>query len=165
MPPEPITISSHILVLSNLVAIVITVVTTLSVERHKRRREPSEVSKIDAEKNQVIVSTTLAPQELALEAIKELREFSDLAEKRRVASAAREETLVDQRNEWRRKFEQLEFDSNRRLIKAEADAQAAIMFMEQLHAAANLKGVRLADYTPKQLKDEIEKMKAACDVD
>lgn len=157
---ETTTISSQVLLLSNLVAIILSVVGTISAQRFMRRREPAEVAKIDAERSQVTISTTLAPQELTLEAIKELREFSEAAERRRVAWVAREETLVDQRNEWRRKFEQLEFDSNRRLVKAEADAQAAIMFMDQLHAAANLAKVRLADYTPKQLKDEIERMKA-----
>lgn len=37
-------------------------------------------------------------------------------------------------------------------LRAEADAQAAQMFVEQLNAAAKLAGVRLSDYTPTQLK-------------
>lgn len=43
-----------------------------------------------------------------------------------------------------------------RAMKAEADAQTAQMFVDQLNAAAKLKGVRLSDYTPAQLKQAME---------
>lgn len=43
-----------------------------------------------------------------------------------------------------------------RAMKAEADAQTAQMFVDQLNAAAKLKGVRLSDYTPTQLKQAMD---------
>jgi hypothetical protein len=62
--------------------------------------------------------------------------------------------LLDERNHWQNKAEDLE----RRLAQAEADARAAEMFTGQLHAAAKLTtcehyptGVKLSDYTPQQL--------------
>jgi len=121
----------------------------------KRKREPAEVAKIDAETAHQKVTTELMPVDIAKQTLRELREVSDLAERRRKAWAAREDRLIGQRNHWQ--HQAIIFE--RRAVQAEADAQAAIMFVDQMHAAANLKGVRLADYTPKQLKDEIDRMK------
>lgn len=44
------------------------------------------------------------------------------------------------------------FEWKGRTLRAEADADVARLFVEQLHAAAKLKGVHLADFTPEQLK-------------
>lgn len=151
MLQESTPISSQILLLSNLVTIILTVLGTLSTQRFMRRREPAEVAKIDAERDEISTNTELAGVDLTLLAVRELREFSTLAEQRRVAWIAREESLVDQRNEWRRKFEQLEFDLGRRVAQAEADAKASKLFVDQLYLAGQRAGVELQNYTPQQL--------------
>lgn len=49
-------------------------------------------------------------------------------------------------------LQQQVFELKGRTLRAEADADMAQLFIEQLHAAAKLKGVHLADFTPDQLK-------------
>jgi hypothetical protein len=60
------------------------------------------------------------------------------------------ETILEQSkliNEMERQAIVLE----RRTIHAEADAEAAQIYVEQLNMAAKLAGVHLSDYTPRQL--------------
>lgn len=54
-------------------------------------------------------------------------------------------------------LQQQVFELKGRTLRAEADAQTAQLFVEQLHAAAKLKGVHLADYTPGQLKQAMKR--------
>lgn len=49
-------------------------------------------------------------------------------------------------------LQQQVFDLKARTLRAEADAQAAQLFVEQLNMAAKLKGVNLSDFTPQQLR-------------
>lgn len=48
-------------------------------------------------------------------------------------------------------------DEKLRADKATDDARASELFVEQLHAAARLAGVRLSDYTPQQLRETVKK--------
>lgn len=54
-------------------------------------------------------------------------------------------------------LQQQVFELRGRVLRAEADAQAAQLFVEQLNAAAKLAGVHLSDYLPEQLKEAMER--------
>lgn len=72
-------------------------------------------------------------------------------------------TTLIETGETIRDLQQQVFDLRGRMMRAEADAQAAQMFVEQLNAAAKLttcehhpNGVKLSDYAPQQLKKAMQ---------
>lgn len=95
----------------------------------RRKREPAEIAKLSAETRQISINTDVSLIQAA------------------TAALTKAERLQDERDHWERKANDLQM----KVIQAEADARAAEMFVDQLHAAAKLAGVRLRDYSPQQL--------------
>lgn len=103
----------------------------------RRKREPVELAKISAETRQITISTDVSLMTVATEALTKALHMQD-------------------------RVNLLEYQIDglkQELANADARADAAEMFVEQLNAAAKLTvcehypaGVRLRDYTPQQLR-------------
>lgn len=109
----------------------------------RRKREPHEIQKLRAEARQIDTNTDIAAGDSILKLAKEIAE-----------NTVKMERLRDQRDHWQRQAGELK----ERVVKAEADANAAQLFVDQLNMAGKLAvcehhphGVRLSDFTPKQL--------------
>lgn len=96
------------LLLSNAVTAILTVATTLGALWFKRKREPAEVRRIDAETQSIHVSTEISPVGITLETLREIQSVIDKAEVRREAWLLKEEQLRNQILFWRNKAEELD---------------------------------------------------------
>jgi predicted Ser/Thr protein kinase len=90
-------------------ASILTAAGTLLVDRIvKRRREPAEVRKIDAEAKNLTIAAEIAPVGVTLEILRELRAANQMAETRREEWQRKEDQMRTQIIFWRNKAE--EFD-------------------------------------------------------
>lgn len=127
----------------------------------RRNREPHEVAKLRAETKSIHISAENSQVGVGLETLREIQAVIEKAERRREEWQAREDELRSQIRFWRCKSEELDGelidsrDANSvlqsKLARAEDDAKAAQMFVEQINMAAKLKGVNLSEFTPQQL--------------
>jgi hypothetical protein len=116
----------------------------------RRKREPVEIGKLRAETSKLDAETR---------GIDATTRSTDANTNQVLLATACEaltkaSRLLDEKNHWQRKAG----DLLRRAVQAEAEAAAAQMFVDQLHAAARLtvcehhpSGVRLADFSPREL--------------
>lgn len=109
---------------------------TVLKEWINKKRSPAEERKTDAEARAIDATTQQNLLQSAADALTKAYRVQDVAD------------------HWQRKAEEWE----RRARQAEDDAKAAVMFQNQLHAAAKLTvcehhpaGVRLSDHLPSQL--------------
>lgn len=127
----------------------------------RRKREPHEVAKLQAETKSIHITAENSQVGVGLETLREIQAVIEKAERRREEWQAREDELRSQIRFWRCKSEELDGelidsrDANSvlqsKLARAEDDAKAAQMFVEQINMAAKLKGVNLSEFTPQQL--------------
>ena len=103
----------------------------------RRKREPAEIAKINAEARQISVNTDVSLMQAATEALTKALHLHDRC------------NLLEGQIE----------DLKREVAQERSRADTAEMFTDQLNAAAKLttcehhpSGVRLANYTPRQLK-------------
>lgn len=82
---------------------------TLIVDRViKRKREPAEVRKIDAETRNIHISSDISPVGITLETLREIQEVIRKAEDRRTEWHLKEEQMRGQIVHWRCKAEELD---------------------------------------------------------
>lgn len=99
------TTTPHVwLLLSNVITAILAVVGTLSTLWFKRKREPAEVRKIDAEAAAALIS----PVGITLETLREIQVVIQKAEDRREEWRLREEQMRGQIIHWRSKAEELD---------------------------------------------------------
>lgn len=96
------------MLLSNAVTAILAVLTTLSAVWFKRKREPAEVRKIDAETYGLKMAAEISPVGITLETLREIQAVIDKAEVRREAWLLKEEQLRNQVLFWRNKAEELD---------------------------------------------------------
>lgn len=96
------------LLVSNAITAFVTFVTTLTALWFKRKREPAEVRKIDAETRQIHTSSDVTFGGLTLETFREIQQVIQKAEDRRAEWHAKEEQLRGQIIHWRCKAEELD---------------------------------------------------------
>lgn len=96
------------LLVSNAVTAFITVVTTLTAVWFKRKREPAEVAKINAETRQIHTSSDISLGDITLETFREIQTVIQKAEDRRAEWHAKEEQMRGQIIHWRCKAEELD---------------------------------------------------------
>lgn len=76
----------------------------------RRKREPAEVAKINAETRSVQIATEISPVGITLETLREIQSVIEKAEVRREAWLLKEEQLRGQIMFWRNKAEELDGD-------------------------------------------------------
>lgn len=150
------------LLLSNAATAILAIAGTLTALWFKRKREPIEIAKISAETRQIHISTEVASINVSRDLIRELQSVTEKAEQRREEWLLKEDQMRTQTLFWRNKAEELDgelIDSREanallqaKLKNALDDAEAAHIFVDELNNAAKMKGVRLRDFTPAQLK-------------
>lgn len=96
------------LLVSNAITAFVTFVTTLAALWFKRKREPAEVRKIDAETRSIHTSSDVTFGGLTLETFREIQQVIQKAEDRRLEWHQREEQLRGQVVHWRCKAEELD---------------------------------------------------------
>lgn len=88
---------------------IVTSAGTLIVDRLiKRRREPAEIRKIDAETRSIHMSSDLAPLGITLETFREIQTVIQKAEDRRAEWHLKEEQMRGQVVHWRCRAEELD---------------------------------------------------------
>lgn len=118
---------------------------TLIVDRFiKRKREPAEIRKINAEAHSIHVSSEISPVGITLETLREIQEVIRKAEARRDEWHSKEEQMRTQIIFWRNKAE--EFDG--KLIDLQQD-------LDQLQTRYNKKHHELKGAMALLLKHEI----------
>lgn len=108
MQPESPTIPHVWLFLSNAITAFVTFVTTLTAIWFKRKREPAEVAKINAETRNIHTSSDVSFGGLTLETFREIQAVIQKAEDRRAEWHLREEQMRGQIIHWRCKAEELD---------------------------------------------------------
>lgn len=99
------TTTPHVwLLLSNVITAVLAVAGTLSTLWFKKKREPAEIRKIDAETAAALIS----PVGITLETLREIQVVIQKAEDRREEWRLREEQMRGQIIHWRSKAEELD---------------------------------------------------------
>lgn len=96
------------LLVSNAITAFVTFVTTLAALWFKRKREPAEVRKIDAETRQIHTSSDISLGGITLETFREIQQVIQKAEDRRAEWHAKEEQMRGQIIHWRCKAEELD---------------------------------------------------------
>lgn len=96
------------LLVSNAITAFITFAGTLTALWFKRKREPAEVRKIDAETRNIHTTSDVAFGGLTLETFREIQTVIQKAEDRRAEWHAKEEQLRGQIVHWRCKAEELD---------------------------------------------------------
>ena len=76
----------------------------------RRKREPAEVAKINAETQSLKVTTEISPVGITLETLREIQSVIEKAEVRREAWLLKEEQLRGQIMFWRNKAEEMDGD-------------------------------------------------------
>jgi hypothetical protein len=74
----------------------------------RRKRDPAEIRRIDAEAHNLKVTAEIAPMDISLELLREVREVTAKAEDRREQWLLREEQMRGQIIHWRNKAEELD---------------------------------------------------------
>jgi len=117
-------VSPHVvLLLSNAVTAILTVVTTIATLRFKGRREPVELDRVRAETKSIHVTAEAAEINLGRELMREMQSIVDKAETRRDEWYLKEEQMRTQILFWRNKSEELDGKL--------ADAQEIVWKMEK----------------------------------
>jgi hypothetical protein len=138
------TTTPHVwLLLSNVVTAILAVAGTLSTLWFKRKREPAEVRKIDAEAAAALIS----PVGITLETLREIQVVIQKAEDRREEWRLREEQMRGQIIHWRSKAEDLDGQ-----LADSRDANAQLMAQAKLNNYQLLKQMNFI--IMKNLKDE-----------
>lgn len=96
------------LLVSNGITAFVTFVTTLAALWFKRKREPAEVRKIDAETRNIHTTSDVSFGGLTLETFREIQAVIRKAEQRREEWLLREEQMRTQIIFWRNKAEELD---------------------------------------------------------
>ena len=96
------------LLLSNIVTAIVAVAGTLSTLWFKKKREPAEVRKLDAEARSIHIATDISPVGITLETLREIQLVIDKAEKRREEWQLKEDQMRGQIIHWRTKAEELD---------------------------------------------------------
>lgn len=96
------------LLVSNAITAFVTFVTTLAALWFRRKREPAEVRKIDAETRNIHTSSDVSFGGLTLETFREIQQVIQKAEDRRAEWHLREEQMRGQIMHWRCKAEELD---------------------------------------------------------
>lgn len=96
------------LLVSNAITAFVTFVTTLTALWFKRKREPAEVRKIDAETRSIHTTSDVTFGGLTLETFREIQQVIQKAEDRRAEWHLREEQMRNQILHWRGKAEELD---------------------------------------------------------
>lgn len=94
--------------LSNALTAILTFAGTLTALWYKRKREPAEIRKIDAEAHSIHVSAEISPVGITLETLREIQAVIQKAEERREEWLAKEDQLRGQILHWRNKAEELD---------------------------------------------------------
>jgi hypothetical protein len=94
--------------LSNALTAILTFAGTLTALWYKRKREPAEIRKIDAEVNSIKVTTEISPVGITLETLREIQTVIQKAETKREEWLLKEEQLRSQIGFWRNKAEELD---------------------------------------------------------
>jgi hypothetical protein len=108
MQQETPTIPHVWILLSNAVTAILTFAGTLTALWYKRKREPAEVRKIDAETNSLKIATEISPVGITLETLREIQVVIQKAENRREEWLLREDQMRTQIIFWRNKAEELD---------------------------------------------------------
>lgn len=108
MQQETSTIPHGWVLLSNALTAILTVVGTLTALWFKRKREPAEIRRIDAEANSIKVTTEISPVGITLETLREIQSVIQKAEQRREDWLLKEEQMRTQIVFWRNKAEELD---------------------------------------------------------
>jgi hypothetical protein len=96
------------LLLSNVITAVLAVAGTLSTLWFKKKREPAEIRKIDAEARSIHIATEISPVGITLETLREIQSVIRKAEERRQEWEAKEDQMRGQILFWRNKAEELD---------------------------------------------------------
>ena len=96
------------LLLSNVITAVLAVAGTLSTLWFKKKREPAEIRKIDAEARSIHIATEITPVGITLETLREIQTVIRKAEERRQEWEAKEDQMRGQILFWRNKAEELD---------------------------------------------------------
>lgn len=108
MQPETPTFPHIWMLLSNAVTAVITFAGTLTALWYKRKREPAEVAKVQAETHSLKIAAEISPVGITLETLREIQLVIQKAEDRREEWLLREEQMRTQIVFWRNKAEELD---------------------------------------------------------
>lgn len=97
-----------LVLVSNILTAILSVAGTLTTLWFKRRREPAEIRRIDAETRNLIVTTEIASTGSNLELLREIQAVIKKAEDRSEAWHLKEEQMRTQIVFWRNKAEELD---------------------------------------------------------
>lgn len=108
MQQETPTIPHVWILLSNALTAILTFAGTLTALWYKRKREPAEVSRINAEANSLRIAAEISPVGITLETLREIQVVIQKAEDRREEWVLKEEQMRTQIVFWRNKAEELD---------------------------------------------------------
>jgi hypothetical protein len=99
----------HVWILaSNALTAILTFAGTVTALWYKRKREPVEIARVEAETNNLKVTAEISPVGITLETLREIQSVIEKAEVRREAWLLKEEQLRNQIGFWRNKAEELD---------------------------------------------------------
>lgn len=122
---------------------------TLIVDRViKRKREPAEVRKIDAETRNIHISSDISPVGITLETLREIQEVIRKAEARRDEWHSKEEQMRSQIVFWRNKCEEMDgelISERERNAQYETRAKLHEYQIKKLKALLDFKNISYAE--------------------
>lgn len=105
---ETPTIPHAWVLLSNALTAILTFAGTLTALWYKRKREPVEIAKVEAETRSIHVSTEISPVGITLETLREIQTVIQKAEQRREEWLTKEDQMRTQIIHWKNKAEELD---------------------------------------------------------